>query len=126
MSTTSSQAVNVVLGASGRTGLECVKRLLAISDLPTRAVLRNPSKLDGVLEPNPKLQIVQGDVTNIDSLREALRGARGVIFAVAGTGYWSPAEVDFKGVQNVAAVSKELGVQRVILVSSMLVTRKHW
>ncbi|EFJ49811.1 hypothetical protein VOLCADRAFT_89655 [Volvox carteri f. nagariensis] len=118
--------VNVVLGAGGRTGLECVKRLVAVSDLPTRAVLRDPTKLAGVLEPNSKLQIVKGNVTDEASLREVLKDARGVIFAAAGTGYWSASDVDFKGVEKVAAVSKELGVRRVVLVSSMLVTRKHW
>ncbi|GIL51341.1 hypothetical protein Vafri_7348 [Volvox africanus] len=117
---------NVVLGAAGQTGLECVKRLLAVSDLPTRAIVRDPTKLAGALEPSDKLQIVHGDVTNPASLREVLQGARGVIFAAAGKGYWSAADVDFKGVQNVAEVAKDVGVERVVLVSSMLVTRKHW
>ncbi|PNH11025.1 hypothetical protein TSOC_002169 [Tetrabaena socialis] len=125
MAEASPQPVNVVLGAAGATGLEVVKRLLAVSPLPTRAVVRSPEKLTGVLEPSDKLQIVRGDVTDVASLREALRGARGVVFAAAGRGYWSPAQVDFQGVRNVAAVAKELGVQRVVLVSSMLVTRKH-
>lgn len=31
-----------------------------------------------------------------------------------------------QGVANVAKVSKELGVRRVVLVSSMLVTKKNW
>ncbi|KXZ49338.1 hypothetical protein GPECTOR_22g932 [Gonium pectorale] len=126
MAQPSTSPVNVVLGAAGATGLECVKRLLATSDLPTRAVVRDPAKLQGVIEPSPKLQIAKGDVTDEASVREALAGAKGVIFAAAGKGYWSPAEVDFKGVQRVAAVSKELGVERVVLVSSMLVTKKHW
>ncbi|GLI61952.1 hypothetical protein VaNZ11_004514 [Volvox africanus] len=117
---------NVVLGAAGQTGLECVKRLLAVSDLPTRAIVRDPTKLAAALEPSDKLQIIQGDVTNPASLREVLQGARGVIFAAAGKGYWSAADVDFKGVQNVAEVAKDVGVERVVLVSSMLVTRKHW
>ncbi|GIL75441.1 hypothetical protein Vretimale_8071 [Volvox reticuliferus] len=117
---------NVVLGAAGQTGLECVKRLLVVSDLPTRAVVRDTAKLAGALEPSDKLQIVQGDVTNPVSLREVLQGARGVIFAAAGKGYWSAADVDFKGVQNLAEVAKDVGVERVVLVSSMLVTRKHW
>ncbi|GFR47453.1 hypothetical protein Agub_g9178, partial [Astrephomene gubernaculifera] len=124
--TDSPQPVNVVLGAAGRTGLECVKRLLEVSDLPTRAVVRDPSKMQGILEPSAKLQIAKGDVTDPASLQEALRGARGVIFAVAGKGYWSPAEVDFKGVANVAQASQQAGAERVVLVSSMMVTRKHW
>lgn len=40
-----SQPVNVVLGAGGPTGKECVKRLLAAGDLPVRAVVRDPAKV---------------------------------------------------------------------------------
>ncbi|KAG2438960.1 hypothetical protein HYH02_010752 [Chlamydomonas schloesseri] len=118
--------VNVVLGAGGRTGLECVKRLVDVSDIPTRAVVRDPSKLESVLAKSPKLQIVKGDVTDEASLRDVLKGARGVIFAAAGRGYWSAAEVDFKGVQRAAAISKEVGAERLVLVSSMLVTKRNW
>lgn len=35
--------VNVVFGAGGPTGLECVKRLLAVSTDPVRAVVRDPA-----------------------------------------------------------------------------------
>lgn len=34
--------VNVVFGAGGPTGLECVKRLLQVTSLPVRAVVRVP------------------------------------------------------------------------------------
>lgn len=33
---------NVVFGAGGPTGLECVKRLLEVTNLPVRAVVRAP------------------------------------------------------------------------------------
>jgi len=36
--------VNVVLGAGGPTGFQCVKRLLEVTDLPVRAVVRDPAK----------------------------------------------------------------------------------
>ncbi|KAG2500712.1 hypothetical protein HYH03_001477 [Edaphochlamys debaryana] len=117
---------NVVFGAAGATGLEVVKRLLEKESLPTRAVCRDPAKLAGVLEPSPKLQVVKGDVTDPASLKEALKGARGVVFAASGRGYWSASEVDFQGVANVAAAAKEAGAGRVVLVSSMLVTKKNW
>jgi uncharacterized protein YbjT (DUF2867 family) len=35
--------VNVVFGAGGPTGLECVKRLLAVTTGPVRAVVRDPA-----------------------------------------------------------------------------------
>lgn len=33
---------NVVFGAGGPTGLECIRRLLEVTDLPVRAVVRKP------------------------------------------------------------------------------------
>jgi hypothetical protein len=38
-----SMPVNVVFGAGGPTGLECVKRLLAVTTEPVRAVVRDPA-----------------------------------------------------------------------------------
>lgn len=39
-------SVNVVLGAGGPTGFECVRRLLEVTKAPVRAVVRDPSKYD--------------------------------------------------------------------------------
>jgi uncharacterized protein YbjT (DUF2867 family) len=39
-------AVNVVLGAGGPTGFECVKRLLKADKTPVRAVVRDPAKYE--------------------------------------------------------------------------------
>jgi uncharacterized protein YbjT (DUF2867 family) len=39
-------SVNVVLGAGGPTGFECVRRLLEVTKEPVRAVVRDPSKYD--------------------------------------------------------------------------------
>lgn len=39
-------SVNVVLGAGGPTGSECVKRLLKATSSPVRAVVRDPSKYE--------------------------------------------------------------------------------
>lgn len=36
-------SVNVVFGAGGPTGLECVKRLLAVTEQNVRAVVRDPN-----------------------------------------------------------------------------------
>lgn len=52
--------VNVVLGAAGATGLECVKRLLAVTDAPVRAVVRDPAKYPGLFPHDPRLQVRQG------------------------------------------------------------------
>jgi uncharacterized protein YbjT (DUF2867 family) len=88
--------VNVVLGAGGPTGLQCVKKLASQPDTVVRAVVRDPAKYKDVFEQSDKLQVVKGDVTDKASLKEALKDASGVIFAASGQTYWSPSEVDSK------------------------------
>lgn len=114
-------SVNVVLGAGGPTGAECVKRLLSATTAPVRAVVRDPSKYAAAFPQDPRLEVVAGDVTDEASLKKALEGAKGVIFAASGRGYWSAKEVDYEGVVKTAAAAKAAGtVGRVVLVSSML------
>lgn len=87
---------NVVIGAGGPTGLECVKRLLQATDQPVRAVVRDVAKYAGKFpeDSGGRLQVVQGDVEKPESLGPALENADGVIFAASGRGYWSAAPVD--------------------------------
>ncbi|GBF96769.1 hypothetical protein Rsub_09625 [Raphidocelis subcapitata] len=113
-------SVNVVLGAGGPTGYECVKRLLEATNLQVRAVVRDPSKYAGKFPSDPRLEVVAGDVTDRASLEAALRGAAGVIFAASGVGYWSAKDVDYQGVVNTAEAAKAAKAERVVLVSSML------
>jgi nucleoside-diphosphate-sugar epimerase len=87
-------SINVVIGAGGGTGLECVKRLLASTAEPCRAVVRNPASYADSFPTDPRLEVVAGDVTSKESLQQCLAGAKGVIFAASGKGYRSAAEVD--------------------------------
>eukprot|EP00195_Chlamydomonas_chlamydogama_P013054 CAMPEP_0202901654 /NCGR_PEP_ID=MMETSP1392-20130828/14378_1 /ASSEMBLY_ACC=CAM_ASM_000868 /TAXON_ID=225041 /ORGANISM="Chlamydomonas chlamydogama, Strain SAG 11-48b" /LENGTH=238 /DNA_ID=CAMNT_0049588247 /DNA_START=80 /DNA_END=796 /DNA_ORIENTATION=- len=116
---------NVVFGAGGPTGFECVQRLLEVSTDPVRAVVRNPDKYQGTFPRSERLAVVKGDVTDLASCKEACKDAKGVIFAAAGKDYFSPHAVDFMGVANVAEAAKEAGASRVVLVSSMMVTKKN-
>ncbi|KAL4419569.1 hypothetical protein ABPG77_003595 [Micractinium sp. CCAP 211/92] len=112
----------VVLGAGGRTGAECVAALEA-EKKEVRAVVRQPSKYAASLGSHKGVELVAGDVTDPQSLRAAVAGSSGVIFAASGSGYWSGKEVDYQGVANVAEAVKEAGgKQRVVLVSSCLVS----
>lgn len=52
----------VVLGAGGGTGLECVKRLVAVSKAPIRAVVRDPAKYKDAFPAG--VEVVAGDVTD--------------------------------------------------------------
>lgn len=83
--------------------------------------MRDPSKHADKFPQSDRLEVVAGDATDRASLDAALAGARGVIFAASGSGYWSADPVDHRGVVNTAAAAKAAGgVERVVLVSSML------
>lgn len=84
-----------VIGAGGPTGLQCVKRLLELG-MPTVAVVRSPEKYAETFEKNEKLQIKQGDVQDVGSLKAVLQDTRvkHVIFAASGKTYWSAKDVD--------------------------------
>lgn len=116
--------VDVVFGAGGPTGRECVKRLLLLGGT-VRAVVRRPDKYAAVFPASPKLEVVRGDVTDRESVIACLKGANGVIFAASATKYFDTTAVDNESVGTVAAGCKEAGVERVVLISSALVTRKN-
>lgn len=88
-----------------------------------RAVVRSPEKYADKFPKNPRLTVAKGDVTDPASVEEVIQGAQGAIFAASAATFWAPAAVDFQGVKNVAqAVAQD---QRVVLVSSALVTPKN-
>jgi len=117
-------AVYVVLGARGGTGHEIVKQLAELTAnevVEIRAVVRDPAKIEtGHMPSDERVKLLAGDCTQPDSLRDAFAGAVGVFFAAAGAGYEQARAVDQLGVESVATMAKEIGVGRVVLVSSQL------
>ncbi len=74
-----------------------------------RAVVRDPQKAETTfagqsgatstlkdVTVKERLELVKGDVTDPESLKAALAGCKGVVFAASGRGYWSADSVDFK------------------------------
>ncbi|GMH37378.1 hypothetical protein BSKO_05251 [Bryopsis sp. KO-2023] len=116
--------VDVVFGAGGPTGRVCVERLLSLGGT-VRAVVRSPEKYADVFRAHANLEVVRGDVTDKESVKSCLKGAQGVIFAVSAAKYFDTKTVDNESVGTVAACSKEAGVERVVLISSALATRKN-
>jgi len=109
-----------VVGAGGATGLECVRGFQS-SGTKVRAVVRNVEKYAGKFD---KAEVVQGDVTDEASLKEAFTGCAGVVFAASASSYrgaGGPFEVDYVGVEKTARAAAAAGVGRVVLVSSRLV-----
>ena len=56
-------------------------------------------------------EVVAGDVTDEEALREALAGCAGVIFCASARGRWEAQAVSHLGAANTARVAKDLGAK---------------
>eukprot|EP00747_Dinoflagellata_sp_TGD_P050641 gnl/TRDRNA2_/TRDRNA2_146872_c1_seq1.p1 gnl/TRDRNA2_/TRDRNA2_146872_c1~~gnl/TRDRNA2_/TRDRNA2_146872_c1_seq1.p1 ORF type:complete len:385 (+),score=14.69 gnl/TRDRNA2_/TRDRNA2_146872_c1_seq1:104-1258(+) len=69
-------------------------------------------------------EVVEGSVTDEASMKNALRGATGVVVVASGSSTkWDfdhPYRVDYLGVQNVARAAKACRIQKVVLVSCLM------
>ncbi len=70
----------VVFGGTGHYGQQIVRRLLT-KDVPVRVVSRSAEKARQTL--GPDIQVVEGDITSVEVVREALEGAAAAVVAVA-------------------------------------------
>ena len=92
MKVSSSQLV-AVLGAGGPSGKLCVQQLLDVG-ASVRAVVRTPANYKGAFAADPALEIVKGDVTDLESLSAALDGVTGIIFAASSSTYFGAKSVE--------------------------------
>jgi len=117
------EPVVLVAGASGRTGQEVVKLLLA-RGYHVRALVRDPAAAADMFA--GKVQIMVGDVREPANLGPAMRGARFVVSAVGSNTRKDPTDnpqaVDFGGVRNLVEAARVAGVEQFVLISAMGVT----
>jgi len=103
----------LVTGASGMLG-RTVAETIARNGHTVTVMQRRPSGLD--------FAEIQGDITNVDTVRRAVRGHEAVVHLaarVAPTGQWQDfVEVNVDGTRHLLTSSQELGVHRFIYVSS--------
>jgi uncharacterized protein YbjT (DUF2867 family) len=110
-----------VAGASGRTGA-LVVRELAGAGYQVRALVREPA--DAPLDAG--VEVVVADARQPATLGPALAGTTALVIAIGsgqGDGANGPEQVDYRGVQNLAAAAAATKLQQVVLVSSAGVTR---
>ncbi|CAJ0714967.1 hypothetical protein LMG6871_01285 [Ralstonia edaphis] len=98
----------LVTGATGRVGRQVVNQLVS-RGADVRALVRDPSKADFPASVN----VVQGDMLDLDSLRHAFAGVRTLFLlnAVAGD--------EFTQALIALNVARESGVERVVYLSVM-------
>lgn len=111
----------LVSGATGHIGNVLVRKLLGRGEKVRALIPRGESRdpLDGL-----DVDVVEGDVLDLDSVFESLRGIRG-IFHLAGVISIMPGanpfvrKVNVEGTKNVLRAAKESGVEKVVYTSSI-------
>jgi uncharacterized protein YbjT (DUF2867 family) len=112
----------LVAGATGRTGLIIVEKLINHGVSPHVLVrdIPNAKKLLG-----DKVIYHQGDVRDVKTLIEPLSGISSVVCAIGSktpVGKNCPKHVDYEGVANLVHAASQGHVSRFILISSIAVT----
>jgi len=106
----------LVTGPDGLLGSNLVRRLLE-KDYEVRALVFPGSRsrtLDGL-----KIEKVDGNITDSDSIRRAVAGCEGVFHVAASTAMWPPRDpkitaINVNGTRNVMEAAEAAGVRRVV------------
>jgi nucleoside-diphosphate-sugar epimerase len=113
----------LVTGASGFIGGRLSERLVMEGEVRVRALVRSPDKASR-LHKLP-LEIVKGDLLDVQSLRKAVQGCDLIFHCAAivreGGDRKEFMETNVEGTQNILKVSSEAGVKRFIHFSSVAV-----
>jgi uncharacterized protein YbjT (DUF2867 family) len=109
----------LVVGGTGFVGGHVVHALRA-EELPVRVLARQPEKQDRLKAWG--CELVQGDMTDAESLRRAADGAETVVHLVALPPFAKPdsiRRVMEQGTRDLVSASKEAGVKRFVLMSAL-------
>jgi nucleoside-diphosphate-sugar epimerase len=113
----------LVTGATGLIGRRLVERLCAQDGVVIRALVRDPMKAKALHAPS--VEIVLGDITRPETLREAVAGCQVVVHCAARVterGRWDEFwESNVEGTRHVLEAAARAGVERFVHVSSIAV-----
>ena len=117
------QDLVTVFGGSGFIGTQIV-RALAKQGLRIRVAVRQPhlAHTMRLMGDVGQVEVVQANIRDEASVRRALAGAQAAINAVGifhDTGRQKLADVHVDGARNVARAARELGVERLVLISGI-------
>ena len=126
----------LVVGGTGRTGRRLVRALLDDSRFEVTALVRDPEKAELTFgreaEIEGRLNVVQGDLTDVESWERELKGVSQVVTAVS-CGLCTdplvvlgvreppaplPSAVDGDGISRLASAAKAHGVRRFVAVTT--------
>ncbi|RMG24805.1 MAG: NAD-dependent epimerase/dehydratase family protein [Bacteroidetes bacterium] len=117
----------LVTGATGFLGRHIVKDLLE-AGLEVRLLVRNAPERE--LPWKKLVEIVEGDVLDVPALEKAMQGVDKVVHAAAAVSFWRRRRremdaVNVKGTANVVNVCLEMGVERLVHISTTGATGKE-
>ncbi|MEM9886348.1 MAG: SDR family oxidoreductase [Bacteroidota bacterium] len=101
-----------LLGASGQTGSEFLKKALA-AGYQVKALVRTPAKVEAKHE---NLNILQGDVLILADVEQLVKDTDMVV-SLFGHVKDSPEHLQTNGTKNIVAAMKKYGVKRIISLS---------
>jgi len=109
----------LVAGGTGFVGTNVVHALRA-AELPVRVLARRPEKHDQLRAWG--CEVVQGDMTDAESLRRAVEGCDGVVHLVALPPFADPKAIErvmTQGTRDLVTAAKDADVSRFVLMSAL-------
>jgi uncharacterized protein YbjT (DUF2867 family) len=113
----------LVAGATGKTGQNIVKQLLA-KGIEVKALVRNWEKGKELFPEG--VDLIVGDVLNPKSLETAFEDCNVLLCATGATPSFNVIEpylVDYQGTKNLVDLAKAKGIEHFVLVSSLCVSQ---
>ncbi|WP_292981635.1 DUF2867 domain-containing protein [Mycobacterium sp.] len=108
----------VIFGATGYLGTRLVPALLSAGH-EVRVMARTPAKLDDVPW-RQDVEVVEGDVTDEDQVRQALDGQQVLYYLVHSMLAADFVKVDARGAKIVADAAKQAGLSRIVYVGGII------
>lgn len=102
----------VIFGASGRTGIHLVRKALEKNYL-VKAFVRKSSRL---LMRDPKLTLIEGDISDAAAVERAVAGSDAVLSALGWT-RTSKKNVLSEAAENIVAAMKKHGARRIVALT---------
>lgn len=111
----------LLTGGTGFLGKFIAQELLNSGET-VRLLARNPARVK--TQGHPQLQVVEGDVLDVESLAVAMEGVEYVIHSAAMVSFWKRQAAEMKainvsGTANVVDMAREAGVKKLVHVSSV-------
>ncbi|MFZ4286319.1 NAD(P)H-binding protein [Variovorax sp. HJSM1_2] len=99
----------ILIGANGATSRQIIPRLLVQADVRLTLFMRRTNRLAHLR--SDRVNFVEGDATNLENLRNAIKGQDIVVSTMGG------GDLDFK-TANVVKATQVVGTRRVIAISA--------